>query len=731
MAKPQSRRPNSFQDNEDGQAHYAPTNRDSVADQDTAPFPVFYKTTAVFPYQNEDGQVHYAPGKRDSIEEQDTAPLAVLPGSTPVVPHQVASNLLMVAQRMFSSGLDRLQDPQPEGLFTRGLQVVKPWPGVLGLLPLLTLTSASGLLTVALSYYLSRYSNQALEFFFFLGLLLIFVPNVVRLLSPAPSRFERICLLSVVGVCCFLVEFMMSPLNFSPFDPMLHWRTADDLLRTGHLFGVNSLLPVSPYFPGLEIVTNASSTISGLSTFQSSIILILAVRSLMALALFMFYEQVTRSSRMAGIATIIYMTNAHFITFDAIFGYETMALPLAIFMFYILARYETLSKDNRWVLFTAWIVLVAVTLTHHMTDYVFDGLLILWTIVSLFRISTPTMRRNLATIALFGVLLSVAYASLVKGNPVSGYLSSYFDSTFIQLGHILAGTSEARPLFASQGSAPAPPWDRLLMMASVAIIAFGIPFGLLSLWRQHRHDALAVTLGMVALLYPITQVLRFTTFGGEITDRSTAFLFLPIAYVLTIFITHFWPTRRLSWRAIALVTCAISVTLIGGVLIVSGPAYSNLPGPYVVEADGRSIEPEGIQAASWSLSHLGPDNRVGTDRDTQTVFSTFGDQRIVNELEDNVDIAPIFYSTQLGPYEEAILREARLRYLVVDLRLSTSLPLLGFYYENDETGAFNLTSPISRESLTKFSAIPKINRVFDSGNIVIYDVGVLVNGSGH
>src|SRR5437016_5924549 len=154
MAKPKFRRFDTSQDNEDGQMHYVPTNRDSVADQDTAPFPVFYKTTAVFPYQNEDGQLHSVSAKRDSvaeqdtvplavfykttavfpyqnedgqlhsvsakrdsIEEQDTAPLAVLPGSTPVVPHQVASNLLMVAQRMFSSGLDRLQDPQPEGLF--------------------------------------------------------------------------------------------------------------------------------------------------------------------------------------------------------------------------------------------------------------------------------------------------------------------------------------------------------------------------------------------------------------------------------------------------------------------------------------------------------------------------------------------------------------------------------------------------------------------------------------
>src|SRR5438876_9578254 len=104
MAKPKFRRFDTSQDNEDGQMHYVPTNRDSVADQDTTPFPVFYKTTAVFPYQNEDGQLHSVSAKRDSVADQDTVPLAVLPGSTPVAPHKVASNLSVAVQRMFTTG---------------------------------------------------------------------------------------------------------------------------------------------------------------------------------------------------------------------------------------------------------------------------------------------------------------------------------------------------------------------------------------------------------------------------------------------------------------------------------------------------------------------------------------------------------------------------------------------------------------------------------------------------
>ena len=96
-------------------------------------------------------------------------------------------------------------------------------------------------------------------------------------------------------------------------------------------------------------------------------------------------------------------------------------------------------------------------------------------------------------------------------------------------------------------------------------------------------------------------------------------------------------------------------------------------------------------------------------------------------LEDNIDTAPVFFSSHVGPNELAILRRAKVRYLIVDLRLAYAYPKLGFYFEPYEPGAFHHIAPIDLEVLTKFSTIPQINRVFDSGDIVIYDVGGLVN----
>ena len=70
-----------------------------------------------------------------------------------------------------------------------------------------------------------------------------------------------------------------------------------------------------------------------------------------------------------------------------------------------------------------------------------------------------------------------------------------------------------------------------------------------------------------------------------------------------------------------------------------------------------------------------------------------------------------------------------MRYLVVDLRLTHALPLLGLYYDSAEEGAFQYTKPLAPVTLGKFSTVPQVNRVFDSGNIVIYDMGGIINAS--
>lgn len=352
--------------------------------------------------------LHHLHTRSDQMVEV-TQPVAAINSTTPPPLPPVEQSAMPLAalegvgmQKPRRRGLlIRLQKPLSEELLTDEMVIVKQVSS-LGAFPRLMLTNALGLLMVSFSYYISilGYGDVALECLFLLGLLIMFVPNLVRFLSSAPSKLERICSLCGLGLCFYLVEFMASPLHFSSFDDFLHWRTADDILRTSHLFSLNSMLPVSPYYPGLEIVTNAIGTMTGMSTFYAGLLVIVASRLLMVFSLFLLFERLTKASRMSSIAVLIYMANPHFLFFDAIYNYETLALPFATFTFYILVRYEIADKDHRLVMCAAWLMLVVVTITHHMTDYTLVGLLILWALVSLFRPASRETRIHLVALAL-------------------------------------------------------------------------------------------------------------------------------------------------------------------------------------------------------------------------------------------------------------------------------------------------------------------------------------------
>ena len=145
--------------------------------------------------------------------------------------------------------------------------------------------------------------------------------------------------------------------------------------------------------------------------------------------------------------------------------------------------------------------------------------------------------------------------------------------------------------------------------------------------------------------------------------------------------------------------------------------------------DGRSVDQESVQTALWTLAHLGPDNRVFGNSTDALLLSSYGNQYVVSLSSDGVDIVPVYYALEFHSWETAILQSAHVRYLVVDLRMSSSLPIKGYYFEGREEPDINIKTPISRQALTKFDTVPGIDRIYDSGNLIIYDVGRLTNAS--
>jgi hypothetical protein len=163
------------------------------------------------------------------------------------------------------------------------------------------------------------------------------------------------------------------------------------------------------------------------------------------------------------------------------------------------------------------------------------------------------------------------------------------------------------------------------------------------------------------------------------------------------------------------------VLVIGGVVVGSTPAI-RLPGPYLVEADARSIDAESIAAAVWARNTLGEDRRIAADRVNRLLLGAYGVQHVVFRSSEGVDTWPLFLSPGIGQNEVARLQRLGLEYLLIDRRLAQSLPLFGFYYEEGEIASERHTTAIPAAFLAKWDADPAVDRIFDSGDLQIYDV---------
>ena len=197
-----------------------------------------------------------------------------------------------------------------------------------GLAPLLALTAAAGLVLVALGDNAARISSGEAQPLFWGGLVVIYMPIALRLLSVSASREERMALALLLGGALFLVKVIYSPTGFTLHDELATWRQTSDLLATGHPLTSNPLVTGYAGFPGLELFTAAVSQLTGLRIFIVGLAVIGTARVVLMLALFVFLERAAGSARAAGIGIAIYACNPSFLYFDSQFGYESLAIVI-------------------------------------------------------------------------------------------------------------------------------------------------------------------------------------------------------------------------------------------------------------------------------------------------------------------------------------------------------------------------------------------------------------------
>ena len=115
---------------------------------------------------------------------------------------------------------------------------------------------------------------------------------------------------------------------------------------------------------------------------------------------------------------------------------------------------------------------------------------------------------------------------------------------------------------------------------------------------------------------------------------------------------------------------------------------------------------------------LGAGNRFTADRINRLLLAGYGRQDVRVDIE-GVDAARVFEAEKMGPDVFWPLAKSDIDFLLVDRRLSTAPPVLGFYFEPWEARD---GKPLSPAALLKFNHVDGITRIYDNGFIVIYDV---------
>ena len=90
------------------------------------------------------------------------------------------------------------------------------------------------------------------------------------------------------------------------------WATLVRLLDSRALFEINPVLPISSFYPGIELVTAAIRWLTGLPLLLDQMVVLVLARILLVLCVFLIVERVCHSSRAGGIGVLVYTANPQF-----------------------------------------------------------------------------------------------------------------------------------------------------------------------------------------------------------------------------------------------------------------------------------------------------------------------------------------------------------------------------------------------------------------------------------
>jgi hypothetical protein len=594
-------------------------------------------------------------------------------------------------------------------------------PPGLGRLPLLAVIAAAGVAVSALGDALSRSTRSSSQLLFWAGLVFVFAPIVHRLCSAKPRRSERLALVVLLGLALYLVKVVHDPFGFTYADELVHAGNANAIQSSHHLYGSNSILPVTAKYPGLESVAAALAATSGLGTFGAGLVVVAAARLLMMLALYLLFERIAGSARVAGLGAAVYAANANFLFFDAQFSYESLALTLLVVALFAVAEREQARGPAR----RSWAVAIlavtgAVAVSHHLTSY---ALVVVLAALALAAAAVRVPRaRNPWPFALAALAATATWLTVVANTTV-GYLMPVLTRAITSTIDTVSGEAAPRQLFSSNATGyRAPLLERAVGIGSVVLLAAGCAVGLRVVWRRHRSSPFALVLAVAGAAFFGLLLLRFASAAWETANRSSEFLFIGLSFVVALAAVELVPRFRTARLAAGATALSLTVVFAGGVIAGWQPLL-RLSQPYVVAAGRERIDAPGRQLARWAAANLGPRQRiVASDADGRLLLAYANAVALVGRGgKDQPDAVDILQTPLLASWEADSLRAHRIAYVAVDRRRRSFDAVRGYFFDR-RTDAGGHDELLDQRVVAKFDRFDA-DRIYDGGAIKLYRIG--------
>jgi hypothetical protein len=597
-----------------------------------------------------------------------------------------------------------------------GREIARPRAD-LGHLAPIALAAAAGLLVCSLANALARATLAPSPLIYWAGILIVALPIFYRLTSREASPRERLALVCLLGLSLYAVKVVRDAPLFTFSDELVHAFNANQIVDRHHLFHANSIISITPHFPGLEGATSALMSITGLSSFWAGTIVVGAARLSLVVAMFFLFSRLSGSARTAGIGVAIYTGNFNFLFWGAQYSYESLALPLLLLVMMALAERE--SSPRKWA--REWAVpvvlgTVAIVITHHLTSYalaIFIAVLALghWLLRKTWSWPNPWK------FAVLAAALALAWL-LLAASSTFGYLSSPLGEAFEAVFNTASGEAPPRGLFQSHGTAipPTPVGARAVALLAVLLLTVGLPFGLRRIWPRYRSQPFVLLLALASLGFFATLALRLAPEAWETGNRASEFLFIGLAFVLAGVGLERWRPKGRPWAGRALLTACLGVVLVGGAI--SGwPWDTQLARPVRASAEGRTIVSPPLAMADWAKEQVKGGRFAAPIADARLLLDPGNHVALTGSSPDVEDVVE---NTSLEGWEVPLLRENDLRYVVIDRRELASDGIRGYFFTTDGAGFDEGLLPAS--VATKFDAVPGAARIYSNGPITVYDL---------